>query len=258
MNDEQLQRYARHIQLPQIGREGQQRLLDSTALVIGMGGLGSPAAMYLASAGVGRLIIADYDRVELSNLQRQIIHSTGDIDELKVESARRQLLAINPGVEVECIETTIDDELLEDWVNKSDVVVDCCDNFTTRFAANRTCHRYGKPLVSGACIQMVGQVSVFVPGDPESPCYRCLYKDDGDDGDACAQIGILAPVAGIIGCVQATEAIKVLLGLSTLSGHLLLLDALTMEWCDLRLPKDPACPVCGITGKSTTTAHALN
>ena len=258
MNNEQLQRYARHIQLPQIGREGQQHLLDSSALIIGMGGLGSPVAMYLVSAGIGRLIIADYDRVELSNLQRQIIHGTGDIDELKVESARRRLLEINPDVEIQCIETTIDDELLEDWVKKSDVVVDCSDNFTTRFAANRACHRAGKPLVSGACIQMLGQVSVFLPGEPESPCYQCLYKDEGDDGDACAQISILAPVAGIIGCIQATEAIKVLLGLSTLSGRLLLLDALTMEWRDLRLPKDPACPVCGVAGTSSATARAAS
>lgn len=245
MNKEQKLRYSRHIQLSQIGEEGQERLLASSALIVGMGGLGSPVAMYLAAAGIGRLVLSDYDRVELSNLQRQIVHSMDDIDNLKVASAHKRLMGINPEIDYELIENVIDDDELEAKVHDVDVVIDCSDNFATRFAVNRACFKYKTPLVSGACIQLVGQVASFLPDRDDSPCYECLYKDEGEEGASCEEIGILAPVAGIIGCVQATETIKVLLGQSALCGRLMLLDAESMEWRDLKLGKDPACKICG-------------
>jgi adenylyltransferase/sulfurtransferase len=245
MNDDQLLRYSRQIMLPAIGIEGQERLLASRVLIIGLGGLGSPVAMYLAAAGVGHLVLVDFDRVDLSNLQRQIAHTTDRIGEPKVASARESLLALNPECRVETIDQMLEDEALAAEVAKADLVIDCCDNFATRFAINAACVAAETPLVSGAAIRMEGQVSVF-NGQPGGPCYRCLYSDEGTEDETCSENGVLAPLVGIIGSVQATEAIKVLTGAGeTLSGRLLILDALRMEWRNLKLKADPNCPVCG-------------
>ncbi len=245
MNDEQLLRYSRQIMLPSIGIEGQQRLLDASVLLIGLGGLGAPVAMYLAAAGVGRLTLVDFDQVDLSNLQRQIIHTTDRIGTPKVESARQALAALNPEIEIECLGHQLEGDELCAQVRRADLVVDACDNFATRFAINAACHENSTPLVSGAAIRMEGQVSVF-PGKPGSPCYRCLYPENGQVEDTCTANGVLAPVVGIIGSIQATEAIKCLTGAgSTLDGRLLILDALHMQWRSLKLKADPHCPVCG-------------
>lgn len=246
LTDAQLARYSRQIILPQVGVEGQQALLRATALVIGAGGLGSPVAMYLAAAGVGRLVLVDYDRVDLSNLQRQILHGTDDIGRSKVESARDTLASLNPEVRVETLERQLDaDELLEQ-ARAADVVVDASDNFETRFAINAACVAAGTPLVSGAAIRMEGQVAVFRPDRPDSPCYRCLYREDGELQQTCAENGVLAPLVGVIGSMQALEAVKVLMNLGEdLSGRLLLFDGSTAEWRSLKLRRDPACPVCG-------------
>ncbi|MBL3588566.1 MAG: molybdopterin-synthase adenylyltransferase MoeB [gamma proteobacterium endosymbiont of Lamellibrachia anaximandri] len=245
MNDEQLLRYSRQIMLPSIGIEGQQRLLDASVLLIGLGGLGAPVAMYLAAAGVGRLTLVDFDQVDLSNLQRQIIHTTDRIGTPKVESAKQALTALNPEIEIECIGHQLEGDELSAQIQRADLVVDACDNFATRFAINAACHENSTPLVSGAAIRMEGQVSVF-PGKPGSPCYRCLYPENGQVEDTCTANGVLAPVVGIIGSIQATEAIKCLTGAgSTLEGQLLILDALHMQWRSLKLKADPHCPVCG-------------
>lgn len=244
MNDDQLLRYSRQIMLPEIGIEGQERLRRSRVLILGLGGLGSPVAMYLAAAGVGHLLLADGDRVDLSNLQRQIAHTTGRIGQSKVGSARHSLRAINPEVEVECLETRLEAEALQAEVERVDLVVDASDNFPTRFALNLACHHSGTPLVSGAAIRWEGQVAVF-GGQPGGPCYRCLYPEAGTEETTCAENGILAPVAGIVGSIQATEAIKLLsLAGTPLLGRLLLVDALRMEWRQFTLTPDPACPVC--------------
>jgi len=244
MDDNQLLRYSRQIMLPQFDVAGQEKLLASTALIIGMGGLGSPAAMYLAAAGIGHLILVDFDEVELSNLQRQIMHQTTDIGRPKVESARDTLQRLNPDVQVTIIDHQLNGSELQDWIAKADVVLDGSDNFATRFAINDACVVTKTPLVSGAAIRMEGQVSVFL-NDGTGPCYRCLYKDEGELDMRCSTNGVLAPVVGIIGSIQATEAIKVLTGIGeTLHGRLLLLDAQHMEWRSLKLKKDPACPVC--------------
>ncbi len=245
MDDEHLLRYGRHIMLPQVDITGQQKLLDSTALIIGMGGLGSPIAMYLAAAGVGHLILVDFDVVELSNLQRQIIHHTADLGRLKVESARDTLLALNPDVKVTCIAQRLDDQALAEQVKQADVVLDGSDNFKTRFAVNRACVKHQTPLISGAAIRMEGQVAVFMNNRPDSPCYHCLYKEEGEEETRCSETGVLAPVVGIIGSLQATEAIKVLVGMGdNLNGWVLIMDALHQDWRRLRLSRDPACPVC--------------
>lgn len=245
MNDNQLLRYSRQILLPQIGHEGQESLLGSHALIVGMGGLGSPAAMYLAAAGVGTLTIVDDDQVELSNLQRQIIHGTDDIGRPKVESARDTLLALNPEINIHTIAHRLDDGEMQRQIGEVDIVLDCSDNFATRFALNRACVATGTPLVSGAAIRMEGQIAVFAPADADSPCYHCLYKEEGELDQSCTNNGVLAPLVGIIGSMQALEAIKVLLGLGeSLQGRLLILDAMTMEWRSMKLKKDPACPVC--------------
>ncbi|RLJ20990.1 molybdopterin-synthase adenylyltransferase MoeB [bacterium endosymbiont of Escarpia laminata] len=245
MNDEQLLRYSRQIMLPSIGIEGQQRLLDASVLLIGLGGLGAPVAMYLAAAGIGRLTLVDFDQVDLSNLQRQIIHTTDRIGTPKVESARQALAALNPEIEIECLGHQLEGDELSAQIQRADLVVDACDNFATRFAINAACHQNSTPLVSGAAIRMEGQVSVF-PGKPGSPCYRCLYPENGQVEDTCTANGVLAPVVGIIGSIQATEAIKCLTGAgSTLDGRLLILDALHMQWRSLKLKADPHCPVCG-------------
>lgn len=247
MNDEQLLRYSRQILLPAIGIEGQQKLLRSRALIIGLGGLGSPVAMYLAASGVGHLTLVDHDKVELTNLQRQIVHTTTTLGTPKVESARRMLAALNPEVQIEAINHKLDAQELRAAVGRADVVIDGSDNFATRFAVNSACVAARTPLVSGAVVRFEGQVGVFRPDLPDSPCYACLYRDTGaEDGDLCSQFGVLAPAAGMIGTIQATEALKVLLGIGeTLTGRVLVVDALRMEFRTLTLRKDPACPVCG-------------
>ena len=246
MNDDQLLRYSRQILLPQVGIEGQERLRAARVLIVGMGGLGSPVALYLAASGVGHLVIVDHDYVELSNLQRQIVHSSEHIGQPKVLSAQHTLLGINPETRVTALHQHLDGDALSEQVALADAVVDATDNFATRFALNRVCVAQKTPLISGAAIRMEGQVAVFRADLPDSPCYRCLYKDMDELGETCSQTGVLAPVVGIIGSIQATETIKVLLNMGeTLAGRLLLLDAYTMEWRSLRLRKDPQCPVCG-------------
>ncbi len=245
MNDEQLLRYSRQIMLPAVDIEGQQRLLASTVLVVGLGGLGSPVAMYLAAAGVGRLLVADFDAVDLSNLQRQILHTTDRIGQTKVDSCIQALSTLNPEVRVEGIKAALNEDSLPALLSGVDLVVEGSDNFATRFAVNEACHRAAIPLVSGAAIRMEGQVSVF-SGRPGDPCYQCLYPRDGGIDETCSANGILAPVVGIIGSIQATEALKILGGFGDpLYGRLLLLDAMTMEWRSVRLPADPNCPICG-------------
>lgn len=247
MDDELLTRYSRHILLPQVGLEGQRKLLAARVLIVGMGGLGSPLAMYLAASGVGHLAIADFDCVELSNLQRQIIHRTGDIGRAKVDSARTTLLGLNPLIDVTTLPERMANDVLREQIALADVVADASDNFATRFALNAACVIAGKPLVSGAAIRMEGQVTVFRADLADSPCYRCLYPEQGENRENCSQLGVLAPLLGIIGSVQATEVIKILLGIGeTLQGRVLHLDALRMEWRSLRLRKDPACPVCSV------------
>ena len=246
MDDRRLLRYARQILLPEIDITGQQRLVDASVAVFGLGGLGSPVALYLAAAGVGRLVLVDFDQVELSNLQRQIIHATGDLGRLKVESARDHLLALNPEVSVETVSKVLEGDALDAVVGSVDLVLDCTDNFPTRFGINAACHLQGKPLVSGAAIRFEGQVSVYFPGQGESPCYRCLYDDSPANAETCAQTGVVAPLLGIIGSVQALEALKVLAGIGEpLRGRLLMLDGLRMEWHSMRFKRDPHCPVCG-------------
>lgn len=246
MNDDQLLRYSRHILLPQVGIEGQERLRAARVLIVGMGGLGSPVALYLAASGVGHLVLVDHDHVEISNLQRQIVHTSASIGLAKVASAQQTLLGLNPEITITTFEQRLDVDALMEQVGLADAVVDATDNFATRFALNRVCVAQKTPLISGAAIRMEGQVAVFRPDRPDSPCYRCLYKDMDELGETCSQTGVLAPVVGIIGSIQATETLKVLLEMGeTLTGRLLLLDAYTMEWRSLRLHKDPQCPVCG-------------
>ncbi|HEC15389.1 MAG TPA: molybdopterin-synthase adenylyltransferase MoeB [Sedimenticola sp.] len=245
MDDEQLLRYSRQIMLPEIGFEGQESLTRSRVLIIGLGGLGSPAAMYLAAAGVGELVLVDFDQVDLSNLQRQVIHSSASIGRQKVDSARDTLTGINPDCRIYCIDRQLDNEALMEQAGRADLVIDASDNFATRFALNEACVATGTPLVSGAAIRMEGQVSVF-SGRPGEPCYRCLYGEGIEIEQTCSENGILAPVVGIIGSIQATEAIKILTGAgTTLAGTLLILDALHMQWRSLKLTADPKCPVCG-------------
>lgn len=226
---------------------GQQKLLDARVLIVGMGGLGCPVAMYLAAAGVGHLVIADDDSVELTNLQRQIAHAQQDIGTAKVSSAAETLKGMNPDVKITALHRRLSGDDLDQTVSNVDVVVDACDNFTSRFAINRSCIRNRKPLVSGAAIRMQGQVAVFDSNQAESPCYQCLYGESEDDDEAasCSQNGVMAPVVGIIGCVQAMETIKVITGIgSTLAGRLLLLDASTMQWREMKLPRDKDCAAC--------------
>ncbi len=245
MNDQQLLRYSRQIMLPQLDAAGQQKLLDSSALIMGMGGLGSPVALYLAAAGVGQLVLVDFDEVELSNLQRQILHSSNDIGKSKVDSAQQTLAELNPEVKITTVNKKLDAADLINYVEQSDIVIDGTDNFATRFMVNEACVKTGTPLVSGAAIRMEGQLSVFLNNGDE-PCYRCLYREDGEEELRCSENGVLSPVVGIIGSMQATEAIKVLTGMGeTLSGRLLVMDALHMEMRTLKLKKDPDCPVCG-------------
>ncbi|MDH5611723.1 MAG: molybdopterin-synthase adenylyltransferase MoeB [Gammaproteobacteria bacterium] len=246
MNDEQLLRYNRHIMLPQIGIEGQQKLHDAHILIIGLGGLGSPAAMYLATAGVGQLTLVDDDAVELSNLQRQIIHRQQNIGEKKVDSAKNNLLAINQEIDIVTIDHRLDESALIQQIQLADVVLDASDNFDTRFAINRACVAQKKPLVSGAAIQFEGQISVFDSRNETCPCYSCLYPSKGEEDLTCSGNGILAPVVGIIGSMQALETIKLICQIGQpLYGRLLLFDALSLQWRTMNLKKDPGCPVCG-------------
>ncbi len=247
MNDNQLLRYSRQIMLPQIDIEGQQKLLDANVLIVGAGGLGSPAALYLAAAGVGTLTIYDNDTVDLSNLQRQITHHTPDIGTDKVISTRQTLNQLNPEVKVRAIKQRLEGDQLNYEVMQADVVLDCSDNFTTRFAINSACVKQQTPLVSGAAIRFEGQVAVFTPGKNNSPCYNCLYHSDGEDLQNCATNGVIAPLTGIIGSIQALEAMKLIMNIGeALTGRLLLLDGLTMEWNTMKLRKNPDCPTCGV------------
>ena len=247
MNDAQLLRYSRHILLDEFGVEGQQRLLDARALVIGAGGLGSPAAMYLAAAGIGTLMLADGDTVDLTNLQRQILHTTASIGAAKVDSARETLTRLNPETVIETIAARLEGDALDKAVERADVVLDCCDNFATRHAVNRACLRYRKPLVSGAAVRFDGQITVFDLRQPDNPCYECLFPANAElEETRCAVMGVFAPLTGIVGAVQAAEAIKLVSGAGvSLAGRLLLLDGLRMEWRSVRLSKDPACRLCG-------------
>ena len=245
MNTEQTERYSRHISLDDIGATGQQKLLDSTALIVGLGGLGSPVAMYLAAAGVGHLIFADFDVVELSNLQRQIAHRSDAVGELKTHSARNTCLSLNPSIKIDTIDEVLDADSLPNIISSCDVVIEGSDNFPTRFAVNEACVKHGVPLVSGAAIRFDGQVAVFAGHDKDQPCYRCLYGSDSESAETCAQTGVMSPVVGIIGTIQAAEAIKVLANFGRpLTGRLLLLDGLAMEWNEITLRKNPTCPVC--------------
>ncbi len=245
MKDEQLLRFSRQIMLPTMDVAGQQELVDATVLIVGMGGLGCPAAMYLSAAGVGHLVIADDDTVEITNLQRQIAHEQSNLGESKVSSAEATLKGLNPDVRITQIKNRLEGDLLEQAVVSADVVVDASDNFNTRFAVNQSCLKNKKPLVSGAAIRMEGQVAVFDSENPESPCYQCLYSECDDDA-SCSQNGVMAPLVGIIGSVQAMETIKLITGIgNSLVGRLLLLDAATMQWREMKLPRDPSCPACG-------------
>jgi molybdopterin/thiamine biosynthesis adenylyltransferase len=246
MNDDQLLRYSRHILLDEIGIEGQQRLLDASALLIGAGGLGSPAALYLASAGVGRITLVDDDAVDLTNLQRQIMHTTARVGQSKAESGRDALLQINPGIDVVALCERADGARLAELVANASVVLDCSDNFATRHAVNRACVAARVPLVSGAVIRFDGQLSVFDPRRADSPCYSCLFPQDQAFEDvACSSMGVFAPLVGVIGAMQAAEALKLLIGTGTpLVGQLLLLDGRAMEWTRIGVARNSSCPVC--------------
>jgi molybdopterin/thiamine biosynthesis adenylyltransferase len=247
MNDDQLLRYSRHILLDDIGIEGQQRLLDAHALIIGAGGLGSPAALYLGSAGVGRLTIVDDDTVDLTNLQRQIVHDSSRVGQPKAESARRSVLALNPGIEVIALRERADAERLDRLVRDADVVLDASDNFRTRQAVNAACVAHRRPLVAGAAVGFDAQVSVFDRRQPDAPCYACVFPAEATVEETnCATMGVFAPLVGIIGSLQAAEALKLLAGIGRpLVGRLLLLDAREMQWQTVQLQRDPACRVCG-------------
>ena len=245
MNDDQLLRYGRHIMLDGLDYEGQQRLLDARVLIVGLGGLGSPVALYLAASGVGELHLADFDRVDLSNLQRQVVHDESRVGQSKVESAAARLREVNPGVRLVPIEARMEGERLACAVAEVDLVVDCSDNFELRFALNGACAEHRVPLVSGAAIQWAGQVTVFDHRDSEAPCYRCLYREEGGDELRCAETGVLSPLVGMIGSLQAAEAIKVLAGAGRpLVGRLALFDLKDAEWRTVKYRQDPDCPVC--------------
>ncbi len=239
------QRYSRHISLQQIGENGQQQLADSHILIVGLGGLGSPAALYLAAAGIGRLSFADFDTVELSNLQRQVAHTTARVGQLKTDSAKDACLQINPDCHINTLDFALEEQELKILIPDCTAVLDCSDNFPTRFAVNAACVEHKVPLISGAAIRFDGQISVYDARQPDAPCYRCLYSDGENSVDTCAQAGILGPVVGMVGCVQAIEAIKLICGIGdSLSGRLVLFDGLSMDWNEIQLRKNPNCPVC--------------
>jgi len=246
MNDDQLLRYSRHLLLDEIGIAGQRRLLDAHVLIIGAGGLGSPVALYLGTAGVGRITVVDFDTVDLTNLQRQIAHNLTRVGHPKADSVRQTVAAINPDVQVRALVRRADAELLNALLPEVDLVLDCCDNFKTRHAVNAACVTHRKPLVSGAAIGFDGQVSVYDTRDPAAPCYACIFPPGVAVQDvACATMGVFAPLVGIIGSVQAAEALKLLAGVgSSLAGRLQMLDARCMQWDQITLPRHPDCPVC--------------
>ncbi len=248
MNDQQLLRYSRHILLPEIGIEGQEKWLTSRALIVGAGGLGSPAAMYLAASGIGGLTLCDHDTVDLTNLQRQLLHRCSSVGQAKVASARHTLAEINPEVEVIGLQQRVDEQILAEQVPRADVVLDCSDNFVTRYAVNRACLAAGVPLVSGAATRFEGQVGAFDFRSRNSPCYNCLYPEKHQSEETrCAVMGVFAPLVGVIGALQAAEALKLLAGAGdSLSGRLLIMDALSMNIRNAKLVRDAACPVCGI------------
>lgn len=246
MTDDQLLRYSRHVLLDALGIEGQERILQTHAVIIGVGGLGSPAALYLASAGIGRLTLVDDDRVDLTNLQRQILHSEARVGMAKAESGKIGVAALNPTVDVRTMEKRLAGAELDALIADADLVLDCCDNFATRHAINRACVLHRKPLVSGAAISFDGQISVYDLRRDDAPCYHCLFPE-GDDVDEvrCAIMGVFAPLTGIVGCTQAAEALKLAAGIGeSLTGRLLLLDALSMNWREVRFKRDADCPVC--------------
>jgi molybdopterin-synthase adenylyltransferase len=246
MDDAQLLRYSRHILLPELGLEAQEKFAAAHALVIGAGGLGAPVAQFLAAAGVGTLTLCDPDTVDLTNLQRQILYATADVGAPKVAAAKARLAAVNPEVRVDAVEARVGPGELLPLVERADVVLDCSDNFTTRHAVNRACVASRTPLVSGAAIRFDGQIAVFDPRAPDMPCYHCLFGE-GEELEAtrCAVMGVFAPVVGIIGATQAAEALKLIAGIGEpLVGRLLLLDAFAMRWREVRIPRDPQCPVC--------------
>jgi molybdopterin/thiamine biosynthesis adenylyltransferase len=247
MNDDQLLRYSRHILLDAIGIEGQGRLLAAHALVIGAGGLGSPAALYLGTAGVGRITVVDHDVVDVTNLQRQIAHNLSRVGQPKADSVGRTVRAINPDVQFDALVRRADEALLDELLPAVDVVLDCSDNFRTRHAVNAACVKHGKPLVSGAAIGFDGQVAVYDSRGRAAPCYACLFPPDAAFEEvACATMGVFAPLVGIIGCVQAAEALKLLAGVGRpLAGRLLMLDAQSMSWDEITIARQPHCPVCG-------------
>jgi molybdopterin-synthase adenylyltransferase len=246
MNDQQLLRYSRHILLDEIGIDGQQKLLDAHALVIGAGGLGSPAAMYLASGGVGHITLVDDDTVDLTNLQRQLMHTTARVGRPKALSGKEALLAINPDVEVTAVCERVAGERLDALVRGATVVLDCSDNFATRHAVNRACFAAGVPLVAGAVIRFDGQLSVYDPRAAQSPCYACLFPEDGKFADAaCSTMGVFAPLVGVVGAMQAAEAMKLIIGAGeSLAGRLLLLDGRSMEWTSIAIARNENCQVC--------------
>lgn len=246
MNDHQLLRYSRHILLDDIGIDGQQRLLDAHALIIGAGGLGSPAALYLASGGIGHITLVDDDEVDLTNLQRQVMHTSARVGQPKVESGRAAMLAINPEIDVTALRERVDGERLRELVRSATVVLDCTDNFATRHAINRACVEEGRPLVSGAVIRFDGQLAVFDTRQPDAPCYACLFPEDsGFEDVACSTMGVFAPLVGVVGAMQAAEAMKLVAGIGEpLAGRLLLLDGRAMDWSTVRVARNPSCPVC--------------
>lgn len=246
VDDQQLLRYSRQILLPQIDIAGQQRLLDSRVLIVGLGGLGAPVALYLAAAGVGTLVLADHDQVDLTNLQRQIIHQSADIGRAKVDSAGDRLLALNPQVSIRRIQQALADTALQGAVADVDLVLDCSDNFATRQAVNAACVSLKKPLVSGAAIRLEGQLSVFDPRQTDSPCYQCLYGTGSEEALSCSEAGVIGPLVGLVGSLQALEALKLLVGFGEpLVGRLLLIDALSSRFREMRIRRDPACACCG-------------
>jgi adenylyltransferase/sulfurtransferase len=251
MEDRQLQRYSRHILLEEIGIEGQQRISASRMLIVGAGGLGSPAALYLASAGVGHLTLVDSDRVDLTNLQRQVLHATDRIGQLKTSSARIALNALNPEVQVVEVARRAGPDELDPLVAEGEIVLDCSDNFATRHALNRACVRHRRPLVSGAAVRFDGQLAIFDRRIGQAPCYACLFPESAEAQDElCSTMGVFAPLTGIVGCMQAAEALKLAAGReASLSGRLMLVDALSMQWRSVTISRDPSCPVCAnVTG----------
>lgn len=244
LNDAELSRYSRQILMPEIDYAGQLTLAQSHAIIFGLGGLGSPASLYLAAAGIGKLTLVDFDEVDDSNLQRQIVHREANIGQAKVESAKQNLTNLNSHIQIDTVEKNLSDQEIAERVSQADVVLDCTDNFASRFALNRSCYQHKKPLISGAAIRWEGQLSTYDFRTPKSPCYQCLYSEDSGQELTCSQNGVLSPVVGMVGSMQAIEAVKALLGLPTLTGKLMIIDAYSMMIRTLNLKKDEHCKHC--------------